>query len=117
MIRKFYHNGVKTLTVILSVLISAQFVSAQMCGSIDLGDDDTVCTGTFVTLTPTENLNLTGNLSRLLAYVGVVSNPSCALGHQVAVAPTSVEEIQGNTLELFGLCLVIFHLEQNLKLE
>lgn len=80
MIKNFYHNGVKTLTVILSVLLSAHFVSAQSCGSIDLGDDVEVCSGSSATLTPTEDFKLTGNLESLLAYRGVVSNPSYALG-------------------------------------
>ncbi|MCO4818977.1 MAG: hypothetical protein KC517_05085 [Bacteroidetes bacterium] len=52
MIRKFYHNGVKTLAVIFSVLLSAHFVSAQTCGSIDLGNDVEVCSDSSATLTP-----------------------------------------------------------------
>ncbi len=39
-----------------------------------------MCSGSSATLTPTEDFKLSGNLESLLAYKGVVSNPSNALG-------------------------------------
>ncbi len=80
MIKNYYLNGIKAFAVLSCALLSIQFSQAQTCGSIDLGSDVTVCKGNSVTLTPTENLNLEGYLSGVLAYAGQVSNPSKAVG-------------------------------------
>jgi hypothetical protein len=61
-------------------LFSAHFASAQSCGSIDLGNDVEVCSGSSAKLTTTEDFKLSGYLDGLLAYRRVVSNPSYALG-------------------------------------
>jgi hypothetical protein len=45
-----------------------------------LGADVEVCSGSSTTITPTEDLNLSGYLESLITYRGVVSNPSNALG-------------------------------------
>ncbi len=78
--KKFYPLWARFLVLNSILFLSVASVSAQYCGNVDLGADQSICSGESATLTADANFVLSGELDSVLAYKGNVSYTDRALG-------------------------------------